>query len=92
MSSHFNISIFGRVQGVFFRRTVRHEAHRLGISGFVGNAPDGSVYIEAEGPEAVLKGFVTWIRNGAGEGEHSLSQIDVEEGSFKGLQGFEIKD
>ena len=46
-----NIHVYGLVQGVFFRYTTRKIARNLGITGIVKNLPDGSVYIEAEGPE-----------------------------------------
>jgi len=45
------IKVFGYVQGVFFRYTTRKVAKILGLTGFVKNMADGSVYIEAEGPE-----------------------------------------
>ena len=51
MLNHLNITLYGKVQGVFLRRTIEHEAKRKGIAGFVRNEPDGSVYIEAEGEE-----------------------------------------
>ena len=44
----------GKVQGVGFRWFVVGEAERLGLRGWVRNAPDGSVEVEMEGPvEAV---------------------------------------
>jgi acylphosphatase len=92
MTKHFNISIFGQVQGVFFRRTMRHEANRRGIAGFIRNEPDGSVYMEVEGPEEKVTEFIAWLKAGAGEGLHRLTQIDVEEGSYSALEGFEIKE
>ena len=46
---HLNIFISGRVQGVFYRDTMRQKARELGVTGFVMNKPDGSVYAEAEG-------------------------------------------
>ena len=61
---HWNIRIFGKVQGVFVRETAKREAEILGIKGFVRNEPDGSVYIEAEGEELDLKQFVGWCRRG----------------------------
>ena len=44
------IQVIGEVQGVFYRATSKAVADQLGVKGYVMNQPDGSVYIEAEGP------------------------------------------
>ncbi|MEK7554646.1 MAG: acylphosphatase [Patescibacteria group bacterium] len=85
-----DVVILGRVQGVFFRRTVKHEAARRGISGFIRNEPDGTVRIEAEGNEDALKEFTEWLKGGAGEGLHEIGEVEVSEGAFKMLEGFEV--
>ncbi len=90
MIKHVNIVILGRVQGVFFRRTVKHEAARRGISGFVRNEPDGTVRIEAEGNEDMLQEFTAWLKSGAGEGLHEVKEVEVSEGPFKLFKGFEV--
>ena len=93
MFDHVNIILFGQVQGVFLRRTVEHEAERKGISGFVRNEKDGTVYIEAEGPEAVLSEFVNWLKAGAGgEGDYKIAQVEVSKGQFRAYDIFEIKE
>lgn len=56
--------VVGRVQGVGFRATADAEARRLGVVGFVENAPDGAVEGEAEGDDAQLASFVAWLRGG----------------------------
>jgi len=56
--------ISGKVQGVFFRASTKNEADRLGITGIVRNEPDGSVFIDAEGPEENLSNFTDWCRQG----------------------------
>jgi len=45
----------GRVQGVFFRATVRDLAHLLSITGTVRNLRDGTVEIVAFGPREKLE-------------------------------------
>ena len=62
----YKIYVKGRVQGVGFRWRTVHEARRLDIKGFVRNMPDGSVYIEAEGPEEKLIELADWCRKGPG--------------------------
>jgi acylphosphatase len=46
--------VTGRVQGVGFRWWTRAQAIRLGLHGTVRNADDGSVEVEARGPEPAL--------------------------------------
>ncbi len=44
----------GRVQAVGFRWFVCQTAHRLGLSGWVANLPDGSVQVVASGSAAAV--------------------------------------
>jgi acylphosphatase len=62
----YRIIVTGRVQGVGFRWNAAREAANLGISGYVKNLSDGSVYIEAEGTEEQLHQYVDWCRKGPG--------------------------
>jgi acylphosphatase len=62
----YRIHVTGRVQGVGFRYSTVREAKRRGITGFVKNQYDGSVYIEAEGSQEQLLDFVEWCRRGPG--------------------------
>ena len=57
-------SIQGRVQGVGFRYSVISAAQELGLNGFVENRVDGSVYVEAEGPPAMLDRMEAFLRRG----------------------------
>jgi len=70
----YKIQINGRVQGVGFRWSAVREAKRKGITGFVKNMPDGSVYIEAEGSSKQLKDFYEWCKNGPG----SVSSVTAD--------------
>ena len=62
----YRIHVKGRVQGVGFRYSAMREAQRRGITGFVKNQFDGSVYIEAEGSRGQLLDFIEWCRRGPG--------------------------
>lgn len=58
------IRVRGRVQGVGFRRAMRHEALRLGVCGWVRNRRDGSVEALIRGaPDAVAR-VLAWARRG----------------------------
>ncbi|MBI4701554.1 MAG: acylphosphatase [Deltaproteobacteria bacterium] len=56
--------ISGRVQGVWYRASARSEAERLGLSGWVRNAPDGSVEAFLEGERDAIERMLAWCRQG----------------------------
>jgi acylphosphatase len=62
----YKIHVNGYVQGVGFRWTAVREAKKQGITGFIKNMSDGSVYIEAEGSRNQLRAFIEWCKKGPG--------------------------
>ncbi len=56
--------ITGRVQGVGYRYSAAHVARELGLSGWVRNAPDGSVETRVQGDERVLEQYVEFLEQG----------------------------
>jgi acylphosphatase len=54
----------GRVQGVGYRWFVEAEAHKLAISGWVRNNPDGSVEVLAMGSREQLLALRAKLRQG----------------------------
>jgi acylphosphatase len=56
--------VSGRVQGVGFREYVYQEAVALGLSGWVGNRPDGTVEVVAEGPEESTQRLARRLKEG----------------------------
>jgi len=60
----FRIRVFGDVHGVGFRYAALRKAQELHLVGFVRNAADGSVCIEAQGNESELQRFIAWCAKG----------------------------
>jgi len=60
--------VTGRVQGVCFRAYTRDAALSFGVTGWVQNAPDGSVEGEAFGNPAALERFTEWLHEGSPHG------------------------
>ncbi len=86
---HLAIRIYGRVQGVFFRASTRDKAQSLGISGYVENRRDGSVYIEAHGNEEALKTLVEWCHSGPPRAR--VDSVEQEKTAPQKFQGFTIR-
>lgn len=84
MKKHINIKIYGRVQGVFFRKYTVKKALELSITGFVRNEPDGTVYIEAEGEEENLYKLVEWCHRGPRLA--NVEKVEVREDEMSGYE------
>lgn len=56
--------VSGRVQGVSYRASTASEARRLAVVGWVRNLPDGSVELEAEGPDDKISALIAWCEKG----------------------------
>lgn len=81
----------GRVQGVGFRWFVVREAHRLQVSGFVRNLPDGDVEVCAWGAQAALQSLELAL--GRGPGGARVDHVDKSEipHDIKRFNSFEIQ-
>lgn len=85
---HLQVTISGKVQGVFFRASTKAVADALGVKGLVMNQKDGSVYVEAEGDEFSLEEFLDFCRSGP---EKSVvEKVVVQDGELKNYRNFEI--
>ena len=60
----FRCLVAGRVQGVFYRATARHEAQRRSLTGYAKNLPDGRVEVVACGEPSAVEELVEWLRDG----------------------------
>ena len=79
----------GRVQGVFFRDSVRRAAAAEGVAGWAANRPDGSVEAVFEGAPEAVERLVELCRAGPGHAE--VAHLDVAEETPEGLRGFRVR-
>ena len=56
--------VSGRVQGVGFRWFAADRAEHLGLTGWVGNLPDGRVEMVFQGPPGLVAEMEDWLRRG----------------------------
>lgn len=75
----------GRVQGVSYRASTASEARRLGVVGWVRNLPDGSVELEAEGPDEKVAALLAWCEHGPPSAR--VERVAVEELAPTGADG-----
>ena len=59
-----HVSVYGRVQGVFFRSWMRDLATELGVTGWVRNCPDGRVDTHIEGEETAVEQLIQRLHRG----------------------------
>ncbi|XP_063804366.1 acylphosphatase-1 [Pseudophryne corroboree] len=55
--------VFGKVQGVFFRKYTQKAGARLGLVGWVRNTATGTVQGQLQGPIASVREMQEWLQN-----------------------------
>jgi acylphosphatase len=83
------VVVSGRVQGVFFRDSVRRRAEAAGAAGWVRNTPEGTVEAVFESEPATVEELVEFCRSGPSRAE--VNSVDVSEEEPEGLSGFEVR-
>ena len=83
-----HLKISGRVQGVSFRYSMRAEARRLGVTGWVRNRHDGSVEAVVQGSAEAVDALVEWSRHGPPGARVSGVEVGTAEGDHT---DFELK-
>jgi acylphosphatase len=82
------VIVRGRVQGVFFRDTVRRAAESRGVAGWAANRDDGAVEAAFEGEPAAVEELIEVCRRGPSRAR--VESIEVAEEDPEGLSGFRV--
>lgn len=83
------IKVFGKVQGVFFRKYTQEKAVSLGLKGYVENRTDGSVFIHASGTQEALEALVDWCHSGSPSSR--VDRVEVLAVSQEQVEAFSIR-
>ena len=78
--------IHGRVQGVFFRDSMRREAQMLGIAGWVRNRSDGTVEAAVQGEPADVDAIVRWANRGPERAQVERVEIEPHDGNYSNFE------
>ena len=62
--TRIHIFVYGRVQGVLYRRFAQKKAEELDITGWARNLIDGRVEMVCEGTEESMLAFLKWAKKG----------------------------
>ncbi|KAJ2949044.1 hypothetical protein O0L34_g5985 [Tuta absoluta] len=60
--SNVDFEVFGKVQGVFFRKHTQRRASELGLKGWVMNTAQGTVIGQMQGPVASIDNMKKWLQ------------------------------
>ena len=89
VKKHLNLVIFGKVQGVGYRYSLKLKAESLGITGYVMNQQDGSVFVMAQGETTAVENFVKWCYEGPPKA--LVRGIEKFPGPIEDLHDFRIR-
>ena len=84
-----SIRITGQVQGVFFRAWTAEQARKLGVTGWVRNAADGSVEGHLEGNADNVRELIEQLH--VGPPSARVTQVSVEETTPESSDRFEVR-
>ncbi len=71
------LTVHGRVQGVYYRASTEQQARALGVTGWVRNLPDGSVKAEIQGAVQDVDALTRWAHDGPAAAR--VDRVDVRD-------------
>ncbi len=83
------VLIRGRVQGVFFRDSIRELAQTHGVEGWARNCSDGTVEAALEGPAGAVQEILRFCELGPPRAQ--VARTEVIDEPPEGLTGFSIR-
>jgi acylphosphatase len=92
MSDHTirrRLVVRGRVQGVFFRDSIREQAHAARVVGWAANRDDGSVEVVLEGTAEAVERVVRFCQRGPSGA--SVNTVESWLQAPESLDRFEIR-
>jgi acylphosphatase len=81
--------VFGKVQGVFFRKYTHAEATKLNLVGWVMNTQEGTVVGQIQGSEDKIKKMKEWL-NKTGSPKSRIDRTEFK--NEKHIEKFEFKE
>jgi acylphosphatase len=83
------VVVRGRVQGVFFRDTIRRQAREARVAGWVRNRPDGAVEAVFEGDPGSVEELVALCRQGPPQA--TVEAVECIDEPVEGIGGFSVR-
>jgi len=80
--------ISGRVQGVNYRESMRAEAERLGVAGWVRNRRDGRVEALVQGAPHSVDALIAWAHKGPPAARVTDVEVEAVSHVLTAQQGF----
>ncbi|XP_065144136.2 acylphosphatase-1 [Paramisgurnus dabryanus] len=81
--------VYGRVQGVFFRKYTQSEGKKLGLVGWVKNTDAGTVQGQLQGPASKVEQMKHWLQTTGSpqsriaktefRNEHTVDKLDFKD-------------
>ena len=78
--------IHGRVQGVWFRESMKQKAEQLGVQGWVMNRADGCVEAVIQGNETAVAAMLDWAHTGPPLAQVTQLEQTAISGEFTGFE------
>ncbi len=87
----YRFLIFGRVQGVFYRKSVSQSLMKKQFKGYIQNLPDGTVEVVAEVFDDDFDTFMQILKEGSPlSSVENISYEIIDDAEFN-TDGFEIR-